>query len=267
MECTATTGSIYNGASSSAAYFPDAGAGNENPSATIIKNCEFSANDVNALSMRDNVTYAGKFTDCVGGKRAFGGSGTASGTFTNCVGGEESFGHTASGVFSNCTAGDNSFGGDEASGTFTNCTAGNKSFCWKYCTASGTFINCIAESNSFAAEAAPTGTFINCKGGNGSFGGVSHPALPGYYICCHGGTGAFGDGSYEEGRIFMGCTFGDPSTPYNPGGLPAVVCPARNDGESAAQVGLRNEIQQFQIDIIYLILGFAVSTQPARYTP
>lgn len=72
---------------------------------------------------------SGRFTNCIGGYRSFGGyNGTASGSFTNCTGSDYSFGeYSASGIFNNCTALGWSFGGI-TSGTFTNCSASYSSF-------------------------------------------------------------------------------------------------------------------------------------------
>ncbi len=168
VECTRSSGGTTGNATDAAAYFPEDAA----TTATVIRNCEFKADDTNAWSMRTGINYNGTYIDCEGSDAAFGGLlGIASGTFINCSGDTNAFGGllgTASGTFEGCTGGDNAFGGTggTASGTFTNCTGGFASFGGIGGTASGTFTNCIGGLFSFGgAGTTAGGKFYFCKGG------------------------------------------------------------------------------------------------------
>ncbi|CAN2040148.1 hypothetical protein GMMP15_1580001 [Candidatus Magnetomoraceae bacterium gMMP-15] len=155
VECTRSDGGLIFESSDPAAYFP-AASETKSHTNTVIRNCEFKADDTNALSMRIATTYAGIYKNCTGGYKAFGGfGGTASGKFTNCTAGDYAFGGegTASGTFKDCTGGDGAFGGGgkgTASGTFKDCTGGDGAFGGENgSTAGGFFWDCVGSSNSF----------------------------------------------------------------------------------------------------------------------
>lgn len=154
--------------------------------ATLIKNCVFSANGLFASSMNPNQQYNGTYEQVTGGPFAFGGSGlgVAGGTFTDCVGANFSFGS-----------------GGVASGTFTNCKGGLFAFGSAGLSLSGTFINCEGGQLSFGSAANSssgtiTGTFINCRGGDQAFGAVgpmggTANATGAKFMYCRGGPGSF----------------------------------------------------------------------------
>ncbi len=237
VECTLTTGFGIGNSISRSAYFPDDGTTTD----TVVRNCTFKANDINAASTRPGIKYPGRFENCSGGKLAFGGGfggdasgtfidciggiesfggrGTASGTFTDCIGGVDSFGGgslgTASGTFTNCQGGTSTFGGGSsgtASGTFTNCQGGALSFGGG--TTSGTFTNCIGGNSSFGSGSSgvTSGTFTNCVGGDNSFGGGSSGKAAGIFTNCVGGDGSFGGGAFANASgTFTNCKGGDGS--------------------------------------------------------
>ena len=159
------------------------------PPETEFNNCRFFVSGSSAAVMRSDVEYAGKYSDCVAGNYAFGGSsGTASGVFSDCTGGARSFGGdggTTSGTFDNCTGGAWSFGGNagRASGDFSDCTGGDYAFGGLSGTASGTFTNCIGGVSAFGSYgSADGGTFFHCFGGSNSFIGSGIPA-PYHHVC------------------------------------------------------------------------------------
>ncbi|MBX7245405.1 MAG: hypothetical protein K1X53_07890 [Candidatus Sumerlaeaceae bacterium] len=212
VECTRSSGGLTFSASDPAAYFPDGAL-----AGTVVTNCEFRADGTNAYSTRRAVEYSGTYTNCTGGRIAWGGFGTASGIFTDCIGGTASFGGLgiANGVFKNCTAIDNSFGGlgGTASGTFQNCTGTGGSFGGSGGTASGNFTNCTGGTDAFGGlgfsgfASNASGTFTNCVGGSGAFGGISGiPIGPvtvtvsGTFSGCIGGSYSFGGGPAISGN-------------------------------------------------------------------
>ena len=128
VECEKSSGSP-----GSAAYYPTSGTFPD----TIVRNCEFVANETNAYSMRIDIQYLGVFENCKAGDYSFGGGvdGIASGTFIHCIGGLGAFGGSgglASGTFRDCIGGDESFGGgDDGSGegaVFWDCAGGVDAF-------------------------------------------------------------------------------------------------------------------------------------------
>jgi hypothetical protein len=136
-------------------------------------------------SFAATLVASGKYINCEGGNRAFGGNGgTANGMFINCVGGGLSFGSygTASGTFENCIGLEQSFGGgaagiEVASGTFKNCRGGNLSF-GGYGVASGTFENCIAGQDSFCSDGGTlSGKLYFCRLTDGTFPTPTAPGL------------------------------------------------------------------------------------------
>lgn len=170
--CYTGTGGLNFDSSDPAAYFPDS-----NLPGTVVRNCRFGADDVNAKSSRLAITYSGTYTDCLGLDDFLGGTdGNASGTFLNCQGGAYSFG---------------GFGGT-ASGTFTNCKGGSLAFGSQNGAATGTFTNCSGGLESFGAlGGVASGIFTNCSGGGGSFGGDGGTASGGRFHQCSGGVGSF----------------------------------------------------------------------------
>lgn len=157
VECTRNTGSLSGFSTDPAAYYPGS-----NLPATVVRNCEFKADETHAWSMRVAMIYSGTYTDCVAGKSSYGGnSGTASGTFTNCSGGDFSFagvGGLASGNFVRCSGLTSAFGGGNgsASGVFINCVGGDSSFAGS--TGNGTgakFSYCNGGPNSFTTAGSP----------------------------------------------------------------------------------------------------------------
>lgn len=183
--------------------------------ATVVRDCLFEANGVNAIPM-SRVDYAGTYERCVGGDYSFGNE-NASGRFVNCTAGNFSFAGqagTASGTFIDCTAGVESFGGSYglASGTFLRCKAGN----WSFGTrgeASGRFTECEGGTHCFGGDdGIASGTFIGCVGGDYSFGGGGRGAATGIFRRCKSGLQSFGGGSgtynHANGGIFEYCVGG-----------------------------------------------------------
>lgn len=172
VECTRTTGGLVLTSQDPAAYFPDA-----SYPATVVRNCQFKGDELNAKSTRLESLYSGTYTDCVGGDDSFGGTGgIANGTFMNCKGGDYAFGGfigAASGTFTNCSGGTGAFGGGPggvASGVFANCTGGAQAFGGMGVLASGSFTNCTGGIQAFGAVAsADGGRFHHCSGGTASF--------------------------------------------------------------------------------------------------
>jgi hypothetical protein len=212
VECTRSSGGTNWDNTDPAAYFPAASQA-ESHTNTIIRNCEFKADDNYAMCMRIGITYAGTYENCTAEENGFGGyQGSATGVFKNCNGGYYGFcGYESvvSGTFINCTADNNSFGGAEnsiVSGTFINCTA-------DYCSfgggtgsiASGTFKNCIAAKFSFGYEGIASGKFTDCTGGEQSFG--YNGEASGKFTDCTGGDESFGTFGDASG-IFNSCTGG-----------------------------------------------------------
>jgi hypothetical protein len=177
-----------------AAYFPGS-----STTHTVVRNCEFRADDLHAWSMRLDTAYPGTYTDCRGGSGAFGFGplGLASGTFLRCIGGFGSFGAafgSASGKFTACEGGDSAFGGffGTASGTFTDCAGGMHAFGGYYGTASGAFTRCAGAGYSFGSEfGIASGTFTDCTGEYNAFGS-SHGEASGDFVRCKGGGSSFG---------------------------------------------------------------------------
>ncbi|CAN2048233.1 hypothetical protein GMMP13_550001 [Candidatus Magnetomoraceae bacterium gMMP-13] len=183
VECTRSAGGLNFDSSDPAAYFPAASEA-ESHTNTVIRNCEFKADDTNALSMRIATTYAGIYKNCTGGYKAFGG-----------------FGGTASGKFTNCTAGNYAFGGEgTASGTFTNCAGGTYSFGGEGTTANGTFKDCTGGDGAFGGggKGTASGTFKDCTGGDGAFGGEYGSTIGGFFWDCVGGSNSFGFGGVAK---------------------------------------------------------------------
>ncbi|MBU1693242.1 MAG: hypothetical protein KKC51_04690 [Verrucomicrobia bacterium] len=233
IECTRAGGYAGDTSNSPSAYFPNSGLSN-----TVVRNCEFRSDGVNAWSMRIYIEYAGTYENCLAGKRSFGGyHGVASGTFRDCEAGDESFAYyyncEASGVFDRCRAGNNSFGSrGVASGRFTDCVAGYSSFggdngeatgTFSRCTAghwsfgggsigdgkaSGRFADCTAGNFSFGGRGSEaSGEFIHCIAGDNSFGGGDGPVASGYFQGCYGGDGCFGFEGVASG-VFIDCVGG-----------------------------------------------------------
>lgn len=243
VECTRSSGGFTFSASDPAAYFPDS-----NKPATVVRNCDFRADDTNAYSTRRAIEYSGTYSNCSGGRIAWGGFGTASGTFTDCTGGTASFGGlgTANGTFKNCAAIDNSFAGlgGTASGTFISCTGTEGSFGGSGGVASGNFMNCTGGADSFAGlgftgfSATASGSFMNCVGGNGAFAGISgFPIGPvtvvasGTFTGCKAGNSSFGGGSPISGSAaggkFYYCSGGTNS--FTVTGVPTVLYCVKNN--------------------------------------
>jgi len=210
IECTRSSGGTAFDITDPAAYFPE-----PDLSQTLVRNCSFTSDGVNAYSMRLQVSYAGRYEDCFAGLYSFGGGGLggfASGFFKNCTGNTLSFGGgpggIANGEFIDCTG---SFGGNggTASGTFTNCTGFGAAFGGDGGIASGDFIDCTTiGSDGFGGDGGTaSGDFIRCTGGNDTFGGDGGDAT-GTFIDCTGGNNAFGGNGTATGE-FNRCKAGD----------------------------------------------------------
>lgn len=195
VECTRSTGGTGASPDDPAAYFP-----NGDLAATVVRNCRFVADGLNAYSMRAGVNYAGTYEDSVGGVYAFGGeSTTTSGVFVRCEGGDSSFGSggNASGTFIDCVGGNFAFGGfGTASGTFTRCRAGDSSF-GAAGTANGTFTDCTGAGFAFGGGGIANGTFVRCVGGSQSFGGSPSGNSTGAVLIGCRMTGATWSGTFR----------------------------------------------------------------------
>jgi hypothetical protein len=160
--CIRSSGGAPLLASTPAAYFPDA-----NTPDTVVRNCEFASDDLNAWSMRLQTDYSGTYINCKAGSASFTYDAIANGTFIDCVGKGTSFAAygTASGTFESCTGGNFSFGyASTASGTFTNCTAGSSSFGAGGDATGGKFYYCRAGDFSFTTTGSPV--VLHCIRGN-----------------------------------------------------------------------------------------------------
>jgi len=211
VECTRSGGGLSFNSSDPAAYFP-----NSNLPNTVIRNCRFRADGMNAQAMRTGITinYSGTYVNTDGGFRGFGQTGIASGTFIDCTAGGSGFaggGGTASGTFINCSVAGAGFGGGggTASGTFINCTGSTASFAGNGGTASGTFINCTGGDSSFGSSTGgvASGTFIRCTGGNSSF--ANNGTASGTFTQCVALNSSFGAGTNGVASgLFQHCTSG-----------------------------------------------------------
>jgi len=229
VECTRNSGGVSLDNTDPAAYFPDSGLDQ-----TLIRNCQFLADNANAWSMRmGTIDYAGQYEDVHGGAYAFAGTGTASGTFTNCTGELGAFagvGGLADGTFINCTGGDFTFGGmgGTASGNFVNCTGGSNAFGGgSNSVASGNFTGCTGGNFAFGGGfgSVASGNFTNCTGATGAFGG-SDGTASGFFNNCVGGGESFGGFGSASGGRFYYCVGGVNS--FTMTGGPTVLYCVRN---------------------------------------
>ena len=155
-----------------------------------FKNCTALGDYSFSIEPSGTGAISGKFEDCIGGARSFGGSQaggvTAAGLFIRCKAtGSYAFGGkgTTSGKFEHCGGAPTSNGsvtekqfgyeGDVVNGYFYYCIGGNNSFASQNTGATGAeFYYCIAGNQSFAyRNTNNSGKFYNCSSsGNQSFG-------------------------------------------------------------------------------------------------